>query len=75
MLSVFGGLNITSSVWSTNTEYWWRVVPKILPPILLCWPTTSEVGGGGGMEVEVEPFHQYYSTFYCCVTEDRRWGS
>jgi len=29
-----------------------------LPPILLSWPTTSEVDIGG-MAVEVEPAHQY----------------
>ena len=30
--------------------------PKVMPPILLCWPTTSEVDVGG-MAVEVEPSH------------------
>ena len=44
------------------------VSPKVMPPILLCWPTTSEVAVGG-MAVEVEPFHQYPITFCCCVAD------
>ena len=44
--------------------------PKIMPHILLCWPTTSEVDVGG-MSVEIEPSHQYCS-FYCCVTDGSR---
>jgi len=31
-----------------------RVAPKLMPPISLCWPTTSEADGGD-MPVEVEP--------------------
>jgi hypothetical protein len=31
--------------------------PKVMPPILLCWPTMSEVDTGG-MAVEDEPSHQ-----------------
>jgi len=42
-----------------------------MPHILLCWAMTSETGGGG-MAVEVEPSHQYCSTFCCCVTDGRR---
>ena len=30
-----------------------RAAPKEIPPILLCWPTASQVDVGG-MEVEVE---------------------
>lgn len=35
-----------------------RTTPKRKPPILLCWPTSSEVNLGG-MAVEYEPFYQY----------------
>ena len=31
-----------------------RTAPKVMPPILLCWPITSEADVGG-MSVEVEP--------------------
>ena len=30
----------------------------IVSPILLCWSTTSEADGGG-MAVDIEPYHQY----------------
>ena len=36
-----------------------------MPPLLLCWPTTSEAHVGG-MAVEIEPSHQYSTTFCCC---------
>jgi len=42
-----------------------------MPPILLCWPMTSEADICG-MEVEVEPFHQYSIAFCCCVTDGSR---
>ena len=41
-----------------------------MPPILLCWPTTSEADYGG-MTAEVEPSCQYSITFYCYVTVGR----
>ena len=41
-----------------------RATVKVVPPMLLCWPTTSEVDDGG-MAAEVEPSHQYSST-PCC---------
>ena len=31
---------------------------KVIPPILLCWPTTSEADGGG-MAIEAEPSQQH----------------
>jgi len=31
-----------------------RAAPKVIPPVLLCWPATSEAVVGG-MEEEVEP--------------------
>lgn len=39
-----------------------RTAPKVIPPILLRWPTTSEVDNVG-MAVEVEPSHQYSATW------------
>ena len=44
---------------------------KVMPPILLCWLTTSETDVGGITE-EAEPSHQYCITFFCRVTEDGR---
>jgi len=43
-----------------------RAVLKAVPPILWCWPTTSEVDAAGRAE-EAEPSHQYPIPF-CCVT-------
>ena len=48
-----------------------RAVPKVIPPILLCWPMTSEANGGG-VAVEVEPSQQYSITFCCHVTDGSR---
>jgi len=48
-----------------------RAAPKLMPPVLLCWPMTSEADGGG-MAVEVEPSHQHSITFCCCVTDGSR---
>jgi len=42
-----------------------------MPPILLCWLTTSEVDVGG-MAVKIEPSHQYPITFCFCVTDGSR---
>ena len=35
-----------------------RVARKVMPPILLCWPTMSEADVGD-MAAEVEPSRQY----------------
>ena len=48
-----------------------KATPKVMPPILLCWPTTSEVDVGD-MVVKTEPSHQYSITFCCYVADDRR---
>ena len=48
-----------------------RAAPKVMLPILLSQPTTSEVDVGG-MAVEVEPSHQYVMTFCCCATDGSR---
>ena len=47
-----------------------RAAPKVMPPILLCWPMMSEVSGG--MAVEVEPSHSYSLTLCHCVTNGSR---
>ena len=51
----------------TNT----RAVPKLMPPILLCWLTTSEANIVD-MAVEVEPSSQYSVKFCCRATDDSR---
>jgi len=48
-----------------------RAAPKLMPPILLCWPTTSEANVVD-MAVEVEPSRQYSIKFCCCMTDDSR---
>jgi len=44
---------------------------KVIPPILLYWPATSEVDVGG-MEAEAETSCQYSITFYCYATDGSR---
>ena len=48
-----------------------RAVPKLMPPILLCWLTTSEANIVD-MAVEVEPSRQYSIKFCCRATDDSR---
>ena len=48
-----------------------RVAPKLMPPILFCWPTKSEAGVGD-MAVEVEPSRHYSVKFYCPATDESR---
>jgi len=48
-----------------------RAVPKLMPPILLCWLTTSEVNIVD-MAVEVEPSRQHSVKFCCRATDDSR---
>ena len=55
----------------TLTIYFMRVAPKVTFPVLWCWPTASEADGGG-MAVEVEPFHQYPIALCCLVTDGSR---
>ena len=45
-----------------------RAAPKVMPPVLLCWPMTSQVNVGG-MAVEVESSCQYLVMLHCCVTD------
>ena len=48
-----------------------RAALRVMPPILLCWPTTSEANAGG-MAVYTEPSHQYSITCCCHVTDGSR---
>ena len=48
-----------------------RAALKIMPPLVLCWPTMSEVDVGG-MAVEAEASHQHSITLCCCVTDGSR---
>jgi hypothetical protein len=48
-----------------------RVVLKLMPPILLCWPTTPEADVGD-MAVQDEPFHQYSVKFCRRATDESR---
>jgi hypothetical protein len=48
-----------------------RVAPKLMLPILLCCPTTSEADVGD-VAVEVEPSRQYSVKFCCRATDDSR---
>lgn len=48
-----------------------KAAQKIMPPILLCWPTTSEADVCG-MTVEVEPYGQHSIPCCCRVTDGRR---
>ena len=48
-----------------------RAASKAMPPILLCWPATSEVDIGG-VAVEVESSHQYLVPFCCCMMDGSR---
>jgi len=48
-----------------------RAVLKWMPPILQCWPITSEADVGG-MAVEAEPPYQHCVTCCCCMTNGSR---
>ena len=49
----------------------WELIRKVMPPILLCWPVTSEAGVGG-MAVGIETSHKYSIKCYCCITDGHR---
>jgi len=51
--------------------YFMRAALKLMPHILLCWPTASEADVGC-MAVEAGSSHQYPITFCCCVTDGSR---
>ena len=50
-----------------------RAAPKVMPPILLCWPMMSEADDDRVevVSVEVEPSCQYSITFCCHATDGR----
>jgi len=48
-----------------------RVASKLMPSVLLCWPTMSEADVND-MAVEVEPSCQYSIKFCCRATDDSR---
>jgi len=48
-----------------------RAALKVMPTILLCWATVSEIDGGG-MAVEVSPSRQCSVTFCCCAMDGSR---
>ena len=48
-----------------------RTAPEVMPPILLCWLTTSEVDIGD-VAVEAEPSQQYSVSFCCHGTDGSR---
>ena len=50
--------------------YFMKAAPKLMPPILLHWPTALEAGVG--MAVEVELSHQYSIPFCCHMTDGSR---
>ena len=60
----------TFTVYSNYTYECTRAALKVMPPILVCCPTTSEADIGG--TVEVQPFDQYSITFCCPVTEGKK---
>ena len=45
--------------------------PKVMPPILLCWPTTSEADGGG-VAGDVKPSRRYSVPFCSPMTDGSR---
>jgi len=51
-----------------------RAALKVMPTVLLHWPTLSEVDADD-MVVEVEPSYQYSVPFCCHVTDGIRWQS
>jgi hypothetical protein len=52
-----------------------RAAPKLMRPLLLCWPTTSEADVGD-IAVEIEPSRQYsVNFFFCRATVDSREAS
>jgi hypothetical protein len=52
-------------------RYATRAAPKVMPSILLCWPTTSEANVVY-MAVEVEPSRQNSVKFCCSATDGSR---
>ena len=53
--------------------YFTKAAPKIMPPVLLYWPTMSEADVGD-MAIENELYHQY-SVIFCCYVADGTRGA
>ena len=52
----------------TESKDYMMVAPKLMPPVLFCWHTTSKADAGV-MAVEVEPSHQYSIPSCCCAAD------
>ena len=48
-----------------------EAAPKVMPPILLHWPTVPEADVGR-MAIKAESLHQYSITFCCHATNGSR---
>jgi len=48
-----------------------RAAPKVIPPILFCWPAVSEEVIDG-LAVEAELSYQYCIAYFCCATDGSR---
>ena len=71
---------LLASAWDSKHEHirciFWRLsnartAPKVMPPILWCWPMMSKVDVGH-MAVETETFCQYSISFCCRMTDGSR---
>ena len=51
------------------TEVCMRVAPKVMSPLLLCWPMTPDMDFGG-MAVDIIPSHKYSIKFCCHMTTE-----
>lgn len=64
---VFQHVECITSLWCKC----WRAALRPMPLVLFCWPTISEVDGGG-VAAEVEPCQQYSIPFHYNVTGGSR---
>lgn len=64
---------VTFSIYFAQRHLWacrnTMAAPKVMPSILLCWPTISKVDVEG-MAIEVEHSCQYSAKFCCCVAAE-----
>lgn len=64
-LASLGG---TEKILVSSSVIYTRATLKVLPPVLLRWPVTSEADAGD-LAVEVDPSRQYPVKSYCCVRD------